>query len=403
MKVLMVNKFLYPKGGAETYVFKLGKILEGHGHEVQYFGLWNENNIVGNTANAYVAHRDFQTGVLKNISAPFSIIYSSEAKKKITKVLVDFQPDVVHLNNIQFHLTPSIIIATEQYRRNTGKHVEIIYTAHDYQLVCPSHGLFDNDIHVCEKCLGGNYTHCLRTKCVKNSYAKSFLGMLDAYWWKANAAYSCIDKIICPSVFLKGKLDSQKRFADKTVALHNFVDHVVPREIEKGDYVLEFGKLCRDKGTNTLLQVCKRMPEVKFLFAGYGPAEDEIKNVPNAQYVGFKTGEELELLIRKALVSIYPSEWYENCPFSVIESQMYQTPVIGSRMGGIPELIREGKTGELFSAGDADELEAKLRKLLETPGILQEYSRNCQDQVFETPESYYQKLIEIYGGCNENI
>ena len=397
MKILMVNKFLYPKGGAETYVLKLGKILESHGHEVQYFGLGNTKNTVGNRIGAYVTDMDFSQGIRKNLNAPFRIIYSAEARKKIRLVLDDFQPDVVHLNNIQFHLTPSIILETEKYRRETRRSVRIIYTAHDYQLICPSHGLFDANIQICEKCLGGNYSHCLRTKCVKGSFAKSFLGMVDAYFWKWSKAYSYIDRIVCCSAFLKGKLDSQQRFRDKTVALHNFVDVVFPKKVQKEDYVLEFGHLSKDKGTLTLLEVAKRMPEVRFLFAGYGAAESEIVKVPNAEYVGFKTGYELEMLISKAKVTVYPSEWYENCPFSVIESQMYGTPVVASRMGGIPELITEGCSGELFNAGDPDDLELVLRSFLES-GVAERYTKGCTRQKFETPVSYYEKLMTIYGG-----
>lgn len=397
MKVLLVNKFLYPKGGAETYTFKLGETLESHGHEVQYFGLDNAKNIVGNRAEAYVTDMDFSLGVRKNLFAPFRIIYSSEAKKKITKVLYDFEPDVVHLNNIQFHLTPSIIIAVEKYRKKTGRSVRIVYTAHDYQLICPSHGLFDTDIKVCEKCLGGNYTHCLRTKCMKNSRAKSLLAMLDAYYWKYSKAYSYIDTIICPSRFLKEKLDIQERFAKKTVAIHNFIEPRQTESVDKGDYVLEFGHLSRDKGTLTLLEVAKRMPNVRFLFAGYGAAEAEIEKVDNAQYVGFKTGDELKALISGALCSVYPSEWYENCPFSVIESQMYGTPVICSRMGGIPELIQEGKTGLMFEAGNPDDLENKLRYMLEQPSVLDSFFANCKDVLFETPETYYRQILKIYG------
>lgn len=397
MKVLLVNKFLYPKGGAETYVFKLGEALTAHGHQVEYFGLENEKNIVGNRVGSYVSHMDFGEGVSKNLTAPFRMIYSREARKKIKKVLYDFQPDVVNMNNIQFHLTPSMILEIEKYRKKTGRKVKIVYTAHDYQLICPSHGLFDVNIQPCEKCLGGNYTYCLRTKCVKNSRAKSFLGMLDAYFWKISKAYSCIDTIICPSQFLKEKLDLQKRFASKTVALHNFIEPQEAVEVEKEDYVLEFGHLSRDKGTNTLLEVAKRMPNTRFLFAGYGKAEEDIAKVENAEYVGFKTGEELKDLIRKARCSVYPSEWYENCPFSVIESQMYLTPVIGSRMGGIPELIEEGKTGLMFQARNADDLEEKLRFLLEEPGRVEEFTENCKRCVFETPDSYYEKLLKIYG------
>ncbi len=396
MRILLVNKFLFQKGGAETYVFKLGEMLTKHGHEVEYFGLENEKNIVGNNANSYVSDMDFSTGVSKNLKAPFKIIYSKEARKKIRKVLEDFKPDIVHLNNIQFHLTPSIILEANKFREKTKSDLKIIYTAHDYQLICPSHGLFDTDIRVCEKCLGGNYTHCLRTKCVKGSAMKSFLGMMDAYTWKVSKAYSYIDKIICPSRFLKGKLDTQQRFADKTVALHNFIEDKSIDKVEKDDYILEFGHLSRDKGTNTLLEVAKRMPDVRFLFAGYGVAVDDMKDIDNAEYVGFKTGEELVSLISRAKCSVYPSEWYENCPFSVIESQMFRTPVICSRMGGIPELVKDKETGLLFEAGNADDLEEKLRYFLYTKGIAEKYTENCKNVSFETPKTYYDKLIKIY-------
>ncbi len=396
MKILLVNKFLYPKGGAETYVFQLGALLEKKGHEVQYFGLGNEKNIVGNHVGSFVSEVDFSKGISKNLAAPFRIIYSAEARKKIRQVLDDFQPDVVHVNNIQFHLTPSILLEVERYRKQTARSVKLIYTAHDYQLICPSHGLFDRNIHPCEKCLGGNYTHCLRTKCVKNSYAKSFLGTLDAYLWKFSKAYSYIDSIVCCSHFLKSKLDMQSRFANKTIVLHNFIEPPAPKAVEKGGYVLEFGHLSRDKGTNTLLEVAKRMPEIRFVFAGYGKAVEDMKDIPNVDYVGFKTGEELQDLVRKADLSVYPSEWYENCPFSVIESQLLGTPVIASRMGGIPELVLVGKTGELFEAGKADNLEQKLRYFMENPDYLQHYTENCRLVSFETPESYYEKLMEVY-------
>lgn len=397
MKILLINKFLYPKGGAETYVFKLGELLSSKGHDVEYFGLEHKDNIVSNSAGAYVSHQDFNEGTRKNLTAPFKIIYSQEARKKLRSVLENFRPDVVHLNNIQFHLTPSIILEIEKYRKKTNRKVKIIYTTHDYQLICPSHGLFDSDLNICEKCLGGNYTHCVRTKCHKNSRAKSLLAMLDAYYWKFSKAYSYVDAFVCPSKFLKGKLDTQKRFADRTVVIHNFIDKQTALDTEKKDYVLEFGHLSCDKGTLTLLEVAKKLPEVHFVFAGFGSAVESIMEVPNAEYVGFKTGDELKNLIAQAAVSICPTEIFENCPYSVIESQIYGTPVIGSQMGGIPELIQEGKTGLIFKAGNADDLAEKLKYLLYTEGVLQEFTHNCKNVEFETPDTYYEKLIKIYG------
>lgn len=397
MKILMVNKFLYQKGGAETYTIKLGDILKNNGHEVEYFGLHNEKNTLFNSADSYVTDADFTQGIKKNLSAPLRIIYNREARKKLRAVLLKFQPDVVHLNNIHFHLTPSIIIEIEKYRQQTGRKVKLVYTAHDYQLICPSHGLFDVDINVCEKCLGGNYTHCLRTKCIKNSRAKSLLGTIDAYYWKYSKAYSYVDTIVCCSEFLKSKLDTQERFAKKTVALHNFVDKVEVSNAQKSDYVLQFGHLSKDKGTDTLLEVAKKMPDTKFVFAGYGESEKNIAKVANAEYVGFKTGDELINLVKNAKVSVYPSQWYENCPFSVIESQMYLTPVVGSRMGGIPELIREGETGELFESGNVKDLEKKIRKIIESDNY-DEYVDNCRTLDIETPDTYYSKIMKIYRG-----
>ncbi len=394
MKVLLVNKFLYPKGGSETYVFKLGQTLEKYGNEVEYFGLENEKNTVGNSANAYADDMDLNAGTSKNLTAPFKIIYSSKARQQISKVLNSFKPDAVHLNNIQFYLTPSIILEIEKYRKSAGKEVKIVYTAHDYQLVCPSHGMFDTDINVCEKCLSGNYLHCIKTRCMKNSLPKSILAAADAYFWKLNPAYSYVDTIICPSAFLKSKLDTDARFKNKTAVLHNFIEKSENTAASKKGYVLEFGHLSKDKGTLTLLSVAEKMPEITFVFAGYGNAVERIKQVKNAEYVGFKTGDELKKLIAEASVSVCPSEMYENCPYSVMESQLLGTPVLGANIGGIPELIKAGHTGELFEAGDADDLSEKLKMMIDSISV---YNEGCKFTDFETPDTYYEKLIKYYG------
>lgn len=399
MRILLVNKFLFPKGGAETYVFDVGKMLEEHGHEVQYFGLKNKKNIVGNRVNSYMSNMDFSKGVKDNLNAPFRIIYSVEARKKIRVVLDDFQPDVVHLNNIQYHLTPSIILEINKWREQNKKKCRIIYTAHDYQLVCPSHGLFDKNIEPCEKCLDGHYIHCLTTKCLKNSRAKSLLGTIDGYFWKYSQAYSYVDAYICCSFFLKRKLDTQERFRNKTIGLHNFKKEMPHLEnIKKKGYVLEFGHLSKDKGTDTLIEVAKRMPETEFIFIGYGPSSDKMKGISNVKYLGFKTGEDLYRIIAEAAISVCPSEWYENCPFSVIESILLGTPVVGSKMGGIPELIECGKNGELFEAGNASDLEEKIKNILKTTESLEKYTQGCKEARYETTVSYYQKLIQIYQG-----
>lgn len=396
----MINKFLYPNGGSETYIFKLGEHLEKVGHEVQYFGMEHEGRCVGNAANAYTSDMDFHGGSkLSKLTYPFKTIYSSEARKKLRLVLDDFQPDVCHLNNFNYQLTPSIILEIMKWRKDTGKNCKIIFTAHDYQLVCPNHMLNNPNTHQnCEKCLGGHFMNCMKGKCIHGSTAKSAIGMMEAKFWKMNGAYKYIDTMICCSEFMKRKIDSNPMFATKTVAMHNFIDRVEWKNIAKKDYILYFGRFSEEKGLGTLIKVCRELSDVQFVFAGTGSLENEITSIPNIKNVGFKKGEALETLIREARFSIYPSEWYENCPFSVMESQMYGTPVLGADIGGIPELIGISKTGELFENGNAVELKAKIQKLWSNKKLCEEYSRNCKNIQFDDIEEYTEKLMLVYMG-----
>lgn len=389
MKVLMINKFLYPNGGSETYIFKIGEWLEKNGHEVQYFGMEHDGRCVGNRVNAYTSDMDFHGGsILSKLTYPIKTIYSSEARKQIRKVLDDFKPDVCHINNFNYQLTPSIILEIKKWNKNC----KIVFTAHDYQLVCPNHMCNNPNTHQnCEKCLGGHFINCTQGKCIHGSTAKSAIGTMEAVLWNGNGVYKNFDKIICCSDFLKKKMDTNPIFAERTIALHNFVEKVEKKDVEKKDYVLYFGRFSEEKGISTLIQAAKELPDVQFIFAGTGPLESEINGIKNIKNVGFQKGEALERLIREAKFSVYPSEWYENCPFSVMESQMYGTPVLGADIGGIPELIEVGKTGELFESGNKEELKNKIKEMSS-----KQYKGGKVS--FDTVDEYCQKLMKIYKG-----
>lgn len=369
MKILMINKFLHPNGGSETYIFNLGAQLQAMGHRVEYFGMEHAGRIVGNGVNAYTADMDFHGGSkLSKLLYPVKTIYSREARKKIRLVLNDFQPDVCHLNNFNYQLTPSIILEIRKWEKASGHKCRIVYTAHDYQLVCPNHMCNDPRTREnCEKCLGGQFMNCARGKCIHGSLLKSAVGTMEAFFWKWKGAYRQIDKIICCSHFMKTKLDTNPVFAEKTMALHNFVEPVGQKTVSKEDYVLYFGRFSKEKGIETLIKVARELPEIPFVFAGTGPLASLLEGIPNISNVGFQTGEALEMLIRKARFTVYPSEWYENCPFSVMESQLYGTPVLGADIGGIPELIVPGKTGELFEAGNAEQMRTAIVSMWNTP------------------------------------
>lgn len=395
MKILIVNKFLFPNGGSETYIFELGKQLSKMGHQVQYFGMEHEGRIVGNDAESYTSDMDFHGNGLSKLLYPFRILYSFEARKKIRVVLKDFEPDVVHLNNINFQITPSIIDEIRAYKK---KRIKIVFTAHDYQWVCPNHMMMiPSSKEMCFRCEGGRYGECIKNRCIHGSKVKSILGAVEAFLHnRVLKTYAKVDKIICPSYFMENKLKTNPLLKDKLITIHNFLDANVEKNYEKQDYVLYFGRHSEEKGVKTLLDVCKELPNIPFIFAGGGPLEKEVSLIPNIENKGFLRGEELIRLISQAKFCIFPSEWYENCPFTVMEAQMYGTPVLAAKVGGVPELLKDGVTGQLFQWGNKKELKEKIVTLWNNSDILQGYIDNCKKTKFITSEEYCEKIIDVY-------
>ncbi len=398
MKILMVNKFLYPNGGSETYIFKLGEELVRQGHRVEYFGMEHEGRIVGNRVGSYTSTLDFHTGRWNRLLYPFKIIYSIEARKKIRKILEDFVPDVVHLNNFNFQLTPSIIYEIRNFDKKWGKKTKLVYTAHDYQWVCPNHMFrIPESGELCMRCAEGGFGNCIKYRCIHNSKIRSVLGSIEGALYHALKTYRKVDKIICPSEFMNKALSCRPSLRNKTVTLHNFIDGAEDRQgVEKKEYILYFGRYSEEKGVETLLEVCRRLPDIPFIFAGSGPLKKKVGTCPNIKDKGFLSGKELKKLIQEASFVVFPSEWYENCPFSVMEAQMYHTPVVASDLGGTAELVRHGVTGELFEGGNKDDLMEKILKMWNDKELCAKYAENCRKIVFDTLAEYAEKVLEIY-------
>lgn len=397
MKILLVNKFLYPKGGAETYTLRLGEYLKFAGHEVQYFGMYDDKNTVFNSAGKYTKNMDFHSSGAERFLYPLRIIYSFDAKKKIGRVIEDFMPDIIHMNNINFQLTPSII--DEAAKRK----VPVVQTVHDLQMLCPNHLMFSGKTKSpCEKCLNGSKLNCVRGRCIHGSLLKSIIGTLEAWLYTIKKTYLKVDRFICPSSFIEGKLLERKRFGrhiyrGRTTAVHNFMEMPLAGECEKGDYVLYFGRLSEEKGINMLAEVCRMLPDIKFIIAGTGPDEHAFDDIKNAEFVGFKTGEELSRLIAGARFSVYPSVWYENCPLSVLESEALGTPVICTALGGLPELVEDGVTGRIIKSVTKDALADAVRELYYDEELCGRMSANCKNKRTEM------MTLKKYGEIIENI
>ena len=396
MKILMVNKFLYPRGGSESYMLNLGKQLEELGHRVEYFGMYDEKNTVGNSLESYTSNMDFHTGKAEKFLYPFKIIYSMEAKKKISKVLDTFKPDIVHMNNINFQLTPSIIYAIKK------RGIPLVQTVHDYQMICPNHLLYSFiENKPCERCLKGSKWNCLTHSCIHGSKIKSLLGVIESIFYGFLKTYQKVDMYICPSKFLESKLlGASDLYKGKTFTIHNFIKKTQPQQKTEDNlpYIVFVGRLSKEKGVELLSDTARLLPEYRFVVAGNGPDEEVLYNSPNVELKGFLTGDELINTMANAKVLIAPSVCYENCPLSILEAHSMGIPVVTMKYGGMAELVEDGSTGILASEPTAQSLANAIKKALDNEDNYLNLKENCKNLCNEimSVKEYCHKLIEKY-------
>ena len=400
MKILMANKFFYIKGGSETYYFALKRLLESKGHEVIDFSMKDDKNLKSDYSDYFVEGVDYNGKMSKSaqLKAARNIIYSKEAKKKFERLVKDTGPDLVHLNIFQHQLSPSILDICKKYDLPT------VYTAHDLKMLCLNYVMMTHG-EICEKCKGGNYINCLKNKCVKDSSAKSLINVVEGYFHKWRKSYYDIDDIITTSNFYREKFIDFGVNPERVTHIPNFLDKEKPSVNKTDDsekYFLYFGRLSREKGIMTLVKAVKDTDRLLYI-VGSGPCREEIENyikgdkIDNVKLLGFKSGQELTDIVGNAKAVILPSEWYENGPYSAIESLQLSRPIIGSDIGGIPELI-DGN-GYSFAKGNIDELKDILLNFPE-PGS-EEYAMLCKRSEAMFNERYtsgyhYEKLMNIY-------
>ena len=396
MRILMVNKFLYPRGGCETYMLNLAEELKAKGHEVEYFGMYDEKNTVGNSLGLYTTNMDFHSTGLARFMYPFKIIYSTEAYKKLVKVLDDFKPDIVHMNNINFQLTPSVIYAVKK------RNIPLVQTVHDYQMICPNHLLYSFDeTKPCERCIKGSKFNCLKHNCIHGSKAKSLIGAIEAKLYSWLKTYKLVDLYICPSYFLENKLlSASPLYKGKTMTIHNFIEKKPqPEKIaDAKPYVAFASRLSKEKGVTILSEAAKLLPDIPFIIAGNGPDDECLKNIPNVTMKGFLTGDELISLIANARVMILPSVWYENCPLNILETHAFGVPVITMNSGGMAELVENGKTGVLINSPTPEAIAECIKKCFDDEEFYDTLKQNCEkmrDIIMEVGD-YCDIIIEKY-------
>jgi len=407
MKVLLVNKFLYLKGGDARSTLSTGELLSLKGHKVIFWGMSHPLNPDYPHSDLFIDNVDFniKNNLFAKMKLAVNILYSFEAKSKIEKLIKIERPDIVHLNNFAHQISPSILHITNKYK------IPTVMTIHDYKLICPTYSLLLNG-RPCEKCGQGRYYRCFVNKCSKNSYSKSLLAAIEMYLHHSLMdIYGLMDCFIATTEFARAKMKSMG-FKRKTDFLPNFVkvDDFIPSYEITGDYILYFGRLSEEKGLMTLFDAVKNIEDVKLNVVGEGPLkqklEDKIQkeNIKNIFLLGKKTGSDLRHAIKQSIFCVLPSEWYEPFGLTVIEAAAIGKLTIGARIGGIREIISDGETGLLFTMGDVEDLKKKITYLLKNPDKITEMGKNARgfaEKKFDA-EDHYKGLMRIYEKAASN-
>jgi glycosyltransferase involved in cell wall biosynthesis len=363
-RVLMANKFQYAKGGAELYMYGLAGLLEREGVEVSYFGMHHPRNVGSATSRHYVSEMDFERPPpgIGRLRVAGRAVYSIEARRRMAALIAE-QPaiDIAHLHNVYHQLSPSILAPLHR----AG--IPVVMTVHDYKLVCPVYTLTSHG-EMCERCVGGHFHNAVRLRCNRGSLAGSALVAGETWLHRRLRLWERgIDVFVTPSSYLRDKLIQGGYPADRVLAVPNFVDPDRFRASpQPGGYFLFLGRLSHEKGVETLIEAVSGTG-IELRIAGEGPERERLESLAagsgaTVQFLGHRSGEDLERLVAGCRAVVVPSRWPENCPLVVLEAMAVAKPLVASRVGGIPELVRDGQEALLVPHGDAAALrEAMLR------------------------------------------
>lgn len=390
MKILLANKFYYRRGGDCIYMLNLAQLLKTHGHDVAVFAMDYPENIETEWKRYFPNEIKFTPGVgmLETFMRMFGL---GEVKRKFNSLLNDFKPDVVHLNNIHTQLSP--VIARLAHERG----IKVIWTLHDYKLLCPRYDCLRNGNKICEECFANKHK-VLEYKCMKNFKLASMLAYKEAMKWSREKLESYTDTFICPSQFMYNKMAQGGFDRKKMYTLCNFIDieRTMKGSYDKEDYYCFIGRLSFEKGIETLIEAARTL-SYHLKIIGGGPLADILKEKAkgtNIEFTGYKEWSELKEIVGKARFSVVPSEWYENNPLSVIEAQCLGTPVLGANIGGIPELIKEGVNGMCFESRNIMDLKNKIEKMFILNVDYKQLAKGSQ--IRYSSEKHYYELLKLY-------
>jgi len=396
MRIAMANNYYYIRGGAERVLFEEKKILEAHGHQVPVFSQSHPQNEISEYSDYYYPFKDWRNiSRFQKVPMALNIMYDRRTARGFDRFLEATDSHIVHAHNIYGGLTTSILDTAQK------KGIPVVMTLHDYKLICPSYAMLNRGA-VCEDCKGGRFIHSLLNTCHKESLTASGVYCIESYLNKWLHKYDTIRYFICPSMFSLQKHADHGINRDRLLHIPNFVNSsIYEPQYENGRYALFVGRISREKGMFTLLAAVEHL-DIQVRIVGDGPLkaeyEDMAQSMSHVIFEGYKTGDDLKRLYEDAAFLVLPSECYENAPMTVLEAYAYGKPAIGSRIGGIAEMIDHGKTGMLFEMGNVHQLAECIGNLWKDKSLRQQMGRAAREKVERkySAEAHYEQLMKIY-------
>ncbi len=409
MKVVLCNYRYFVSGGPERYMLSLMELLTNKGHHPIPFSVDYNDNIETEYSKYFVKppadpsqvyYKDLQLTTFQKLRLARNAIYSNSAKRNLEHLINDHKPDIVQTLQIHTVMSYSLIDAAKNYG------LPIVCRLSNYQLICPSEN-FIRDNQVCEECSKSMF-YAIKYKCVQNSLQASTLRATSLWFHRFRKTFDKVNLFIVPSHFLQEKMIQNGFSKDKIVYVPSFIDVCQFKpSYESDNYIVYVGRIAKEKGVHILLKSFDNVKSnVKLLMIGNdnGPEGQEVKKLingcklKNVELLGYKPLPEIKEILKNAMFTVCPTICYDNSPNSIYESFAMGKPIIASRIGSIPEQIKEGQTGLLFDPGNCSDLAEKIDYLVENKSKIKSMGKEARSYVEEkhSAEVHYQKLMEVY-------
>ncbi|RME26871.1 MAG: glycosyltransferase [Deltaproteobacteria bacterium] len=398
MRVLMVHSFHHPRGGDTTYTRDLTRLLADAGDEVIPLAMRHPDNDPSIWARHFPSWVDLRANddPVARGRAALRMLWSAEAARACRRLVSEARPDIAHIQHVHRHLTPSVL----RPLRRAG--VPVVWTVHDYELICPSAHLYARGA-ACERCADGRYRHAVETRCKWGSRGASLAVAAEKRLHRWLGVWAMVDRFLCPSAHLARTLVRFGVPADRVQHLENFLDltHRPPGD-SPGEGWLYAGRLSEEKGVQVAIEAARRLPGVPLYIYGDGPMRNTLErqaaDLPWVRFLGHRPRPELAARLAAVRAVVVPSLWPENFPYAVLEAQAAARAVVASDIGGIPEQITHGRDGLLFPPGDAEALARAVRHLLTDPARARQLGAAARTRVESRlqPADHLRRLRRVY-------